>query len=58
MKGQFYKDSERNNIIFKKPIFSYPVGSRKGDDHIIMTLTVANRMATRIRMVSIILPAA
>ena len=48
MKGQnVYKDNEMNNIIFKKPTCIYNVGGRKGDDHIIITLSVANRMTTR-----------
>ena len=54
MKEQnFYKDTERYNIIFKKQTFIYPVGGRKGDDHIIITLSVADRMTTRNSMVSI-----
>ena len=39
-----YNDIERNNIIFKKSTFIYPVGGRKCDGHIIITLTVADRM--------------
>ena len=32
MKGKYgYKDNEKNNMIFKKPTFNYPIGGRKGD---------------------------
>ena len=45
MKGHYvYKDKERNSIIFMKTTIIYPTGGRKGDDHIIITLTVADRM--------------
>ena len=55
MKGHnVYKDDESNNILLKKPTFIYPVGGRKGDDHIIINLSVADRMTTRSRMVSIL----
>ena len=55
MKGQNnYKDNKRNNIIVKKPTFISPVGGRKGDDQIIITLLVADRMTPRSRMVSIL----
>ena len=51
MKGQnVYKNNERANIIIKKPAFIYPVGGCKGDVHIIITLLVADRMISSLRM--------
>ena len=38
------------------PTFIYSVGGRKGDDHIIITLSVANVMTTGSRMVSTLSP--
>ena len=44
MKGQnVHKDNESKNIIFKKTTIVYPDGGLKGVDHIIITLTVADR---------------
>ena len=55
MKGDnVYKDNERNSIIFNTPTFIHPFGGCKGDDHIIITLSVADRMTTKSRMVSIL----